>query len=158
AYGYLPQSWEYSSNPYWSHLAMLLPFIEQDNIASQANIPTGAMTTAIINYEIKTFFCPSDGSPRSRNDLDTESAGSYYGQGAVTNYKGINGSGWGKYGFNDESSFNSNYNYTDPTGNANSFDKGRGMFFRSDWSSRRTLMSVTDGTSNTLAMGEDLPE
>jgi prepilin-type processing-associated H-X9-DG protein len=84
--------------------------------------------------------------------------GNYYGQGAVTNYKGVNGSGWGKYGFNDEYSFSSSFNYTDPSNNANSFDNGHGMLWRSDWYRRHTLQSVTDGLSNMLMIGEDLPE
>jgi prepilin-type N-terminal cleavage/methylation domain-containing protein/prepilin-type processing-associated H-X9-DG protein len=159
ANGTLPPGYLYSNtNPPWSHLASLLPYIEQDNLYRAANVPRGAINS-YLTTPIKPLFCPSDGSLRVRNDIDMEvESGYYYGTGAVTNYKGINGSGWGRYGFNDEYSFSSAYNYTDPTGNRNSFDNGKGMLYRSDWYRPRKLQSVSDGLSNTLMIGEDLPE
>jgi prepilin-type N-terminal cleavage/methylation domain-containing protein/prepilin-type processing-associated H-X9-DG protein len=157
SYGYLPASLLYSGSPPWSHWAQVLPYLEQGDLHRQANIPAGPTTNGL-SYEIKTLFCASDGSPRVRSDLDVEGSGTYYGTGAVTNYKGVNGSGWGRYGLHDESSFGSAYNYTDPNGNQNSFDNGRGMLYRSDWYRRRGLSRVTDGTTNTLMIGEDLPE
>jgi prepilin-type processing-associated H-X9-DG protein len=84
--------------------------------------------------------------------------GTYYGTGAVTNYKGVNGSGWGQYGLNNESTFSSPYDCTDGCKNQNSFDNGDGMLYRSDWYRPRSFSSVTDGLSNTLMIGEDLPE
>jgi prepilin-type N-terminal cleavage/methylation domain-containing protein/prepilin-type processing-associated H-X9-DG protein len=150
----LPASyWYYGQSTDWSHLASLLPYLEQDNLSGKANNPISPITAAIKAAEIKTFFCPSDGSPRTRTDLGGGGAE------AVTNYKGINGSGWGKYYKDNSASFSSDgYNYTDPSGNQNSFDLGKGMLFRSDYTRPLRLTGVVDGLSNTLMMGEDLPE
>jgi prepilin-type N-terminal cleavage/methylation domain-containing protein/prepilin-type processing-associated H-X9-DG protein len=163
AHGRLPVSnlFNPAATP-WSHLASLLPFIEQADLYRAANIPSGP-NSSYLSYEIKILSCPSDASPRLRSDVDMEvESGTYYGTGAVTNYKGINGAGWGKYysssTFSVEQTYASIYNYTDPSGNQNSFDMGQGMLYRSDWYKPRSLTSVTDGTSNTLMLGEDLPE
>jgi prepilin-type N-terminal cleavage/methylation domain-containing protein/prepilin-type processing-associated H-X9-DG protein len=163
AYGHLPSSLLFKPGAVpWSHLANLLPYIEQMDLYRQANVPNGPNSTYVV-YEIKILSCPSDGSPRVRTDVDMEiESGTYYGTGAISNYKGINGAGWGKYysdsTFTNEKSYASIYNYTDPTGNADSFDMGQGMLYRSDWYRPRSLSSVIDGTSNTLMLGEDLPE
>jgi prepilin-type N-terminal cleavage/methylation domain-containing protein len=162
-YNLLPQSYLYAPRPYWSHEASLLPYIEQDNLYRQANVPNGPVV-ALLTTPIKTLFCPSDGSDRTRSDLDMEvEAGVYYGTGVVTNYKGVNGSGWGTYGnipgVDGLLSFTSDgYNYIDPNGNSNGYDDGDGMLFRSDWNHPHGFAAVTDGLSNTLMMGEDLPE
>ena len=50
----------------WSHLASLLPFIEQGDLYRQANVPSGPNSTYLV-YEIKTMSCPSDASPRLRD-------------------------------------------------------------------------------------------
>src|ERR1700716_1217866 len=47
AQGYFPVSLEYSSFSPWSHLAQLLPYIEQDNLYRQANIPNGPTTNGL---------------------------------------------------------------------------------------------------------------
>jgi prepilin-type N-terminal cleavage/methylation domain-containing protein/prepilin-type processing-associated H-X9-DG protein len=164
-YAYLPRSLLYSNGPFWSHEAALLPYIEQGNLYQAANVPNGPVV-ALMTTQVKTFFCPSDGSPRVRSDIDLEvEPNVYYGTGAVTNYKGVNGSGWGSYGqpnfpngYETPNTFSSPYNYTDPNGNSNSYDNGDGMLYRSDWLHPRSFASVTDGLSNTLMMGEDLPE
>jgi prepilin-type N-terminal cleavage/methylation domain-containing protein/prepilin-type processing-associated H-X9-DG protein len=154
----LPSSYYNSpSNPPWGHFASLLPYIEQDNLYQQADVPNGPVSS-YLTVVVKTLSCPSDGTPRVRNDVDMEiESGTYYETGAVTNYKGVSGSGWGRYAFDNSGSFGSFYNYIDPNGNQNSFDLGQGMLYRSDWHKPRALVSVTDGTSNTLMIGEDLP-
>src|SRR5215813_12760379 len=64
ANGTLPPGYLYSNrNPPWSHLASLLPYIEQDNLYRAANVPHGAINS-YLTTQVKPLFCPSDGSPR----------------------------------------------------------------------------------------------
>jgi prepilin-type N-terminal cleavage/methylation domain-containing protein len=65
-----------------------------------------------------------------------------------TNYKGVAGNNWA-WG---------NITFVGPTGNNNGLDVGNGMFFRSDNSRPLRLEQMSDGTSNILMIGEDLPD
>jgi prepilin-type processing-associated H-X9-DG protein len=64
-----------------------------------------------------------------------------------TNYKGVAGSNWAWGSFVNAG----------PTGNTNGLDAGDGIFYRSDFNRPLTLLAITDGTSNTLMIGEDIP-
>src|SRR5690348_71407 len=46
----------------WSWLAMILPYIEQDNLYKAANIPNNTLQQSVtqIATQIPTFLCPSD--------------------------------------------------------------------------------------------------
>ena len=96
AHGRLPVSnlFNPAATP-WSHLASLLPFIEQADLYRAANIPNGP-NSSYLSYEIKILSCPSDASPRLRTDVDMEvESGTYYGTGAVTNWlRASTGAGW----------------------------------------------------------------
>src|SRR5262245_23336850 len=66
----LPSSYLNSPrNPPWSHFASLLPYIEQDNLYKEADVPNGPVSSYLI-VEIKTLLCSSDGTPCVRNDVD----------------------------------------------------------------------------------------
>ncbi len=161
----LPPSWAayptsaaYTQNdPCWSWLGTILPYIEQGPLYTQGGVGNKKTLAAsgIIATAVPTFSCPSDDSPRVRSDLGLDVPE------AVTNYKGVNGAGWGHY-YNtsgQDTAYSSVYNYTDPvTGNNDSFDRGRGMLYRSDWNRALTLGKIPDGTSNTLMIGEGLPD
>jgi prepilin-type N-terminal cleavage/methylation domain-containing protein len=132
----------------WSWLARLLPYVEQDNLYAEANIPNNTLGQSQLSIArpIKVFFCPSDtaisfGSSTNRQNLGGVPVG-------LTNYKGVSGSNWcwGLF-YNDG-----------PTGNCNGLNSGNGIFYRDDWKRGLRLVQITDGTSNTLMVGEDIPE
>jgi prepilin-type processing-associated H-X9-DG protein len=131
----------------WSWLARVLPYVEQDPLYQQAQIPRNTLgqSQAFIAQPIKLFFCPSDqaltvGASTDRHNLEGVPVG-------LTNYKGVGGSNWcwGLY-------FNAG-----PTGNCNGLNFGDGIFYRDDWKAGRQLTQITDGTSNTFMIGEDIP-
>jgi prepilin-type N-terminal cleavage/methylation domain-containing protein len=149
----------------WSWLGRILPYIEQMPLYTQAGVPTtapsnSAAAQAVIGQPINNFLCPADmrgpfvrsGNPNSGNYLA-----------AVTNYKGVMGSMWcyGSYQYNcpgPQPVSDASLGY--PGGNSCYFglDKSDGIFSRADIHWPVSLARITDGTSNTLMIGEDLPE
>ncbi len=138
--------------PCWSWLVHVLPYLEQGNLLAATGAPAANLDAnpAAVAKPIKAFLCPSDtsygGQPRTDTNIARSTANFAVG---VTNYKGVSGSAW-EYG-----SFT-----TGPLGyspNAG-LDAGNGWALRSNRLKPRTFASVTDGTSNTLFVGEDVPE
>jgi len=76
---------------------------------------------------------------------------------SLINYKGVSGSNWGTNGLGSAINFTSAYPNTDPdpTYGSKGLDMGNGMFYRADGSRKLTISGITDGTSNTLMVGED---
>jgi prepilin-type N-terminal cleavage/methylation domain-containing protein len=142
--------------PYWSWLARMLPYVEQEPAFTQGGVglspPTGLLLDAtntpnpIISLQIKTFLCPSDKAQQGpRTNTANFPGGIQVGQ---TNYKGVSGSNWGWGNWvNDVGS---------PYG-TNGLDTANGFFYRADIKRKLTLVMVTDGLSNTFMIGEDVP-
>jgi len=131
----------------WSWLARMLPNIEQDNRYNQLGIATNNPQSNVLGLVgapvIKTFRCPSDDTPDIRTDLANWPGGTPVG---VTSYKGVSGSNWA-WG---------SYPYTPPGSTSDGLDNGNGIFWRSDYKRPLHMTHVSDGTSNTLMIGEDL--
>jgi prepilin-type N-terminal cleavage/methylation domain-containing protein/prepilin-type processing-associated H-X9-DG protein len=138
----------------WSWLARLLPFLEQENVYRAGNIAAGTPLNASNVNGVPThqtplavFACPSD---EAGGALRTDRAD--IGPAATTSYKGVGGNNWAWGSFQ----------YTPPGGNSNGLDAGNGIFYRKDGApvtdGHRPLQitAITDGTSNTLMVGEDL--
>ncbi|MGL4550734.1 MAG: DUF1559 domain-containing protein [Gemmataceae bacterium] len=139
----------YSSRS-WSFLAFLLPHLEQQNVYRAGDIPNATLAASSATAQpVATFLCPSD----QMSSLRTFSQRSRYAQTTtylvgLTSYKGVLGS---------------NFNYGD-FANANpAFRNGgdgfwgaNGLFSLDNWKSPSTLVGISDGTSNTLAVGEDI--
>jgi prepilin-type N-terminal cleavage/methylation domain-containing protein/prepilin-type processing-associated H-X9-DG protein len=144
----------------WSWIALCLPYFEQDNLAKLGNIPLGFMNTTAgvqaYRTDLKVLTCPSDiTNPRIRTN------GANLGTAGVTSYKGVSGDNWGTdfYGQTSDQSFSTAYR-NPTTGTArqqNGLEWGNGIFWRADVrGGKMPITSITDGTSNTLMVGEDM--
>jgi len=135
---------------YWTWIARLLPFIEQDNLYRKANIPTNTIgqSQAEIATPIQLLYCPSDNAIQKKVAPNTADLPSTMVVG-LTNYKGNQGSNWdvGQW-------INVRYG-TEREGMRN----GDGVLFRNDARALKLpLINITDGTSNTFMIGEAIPE
>ena len=143
----------------WSWIAHTLPYFEQQalyqNIAALGGGNIDAVTlqsaynSGYLSVSIKTLFCPSDNADSSANlmtnraDLGSNSIG-------LTNYKGVSGANWA-WTFSVAGTGRTN-------GDTNGLADGDGCFFRGDGNKKVKLTSITDGTSNTFLIGEDIPQ
>jgi prepilin-type processing-associated H-X9-DG protein len=138
----------------WSWIARVLPYIEQGNLHTVGGLGNNPMPTIAASLQspgvltastvVKTLTCPSD--PESGRTYNNR-AGTGSTVMGPTNYKGVAGSNWAWGSFTN----------VGPSGSNNGLDNGDGIFYRSDFNRTLTLTSITDGTSNTLMIGEDLP-
>jgi prepilin-type N-terminal cleavage/methylation domain-containing protein/prepilin-type processing-associated H-X9-DG protein len=153
--GVLPQGVDYTSPYYyWSWMAQMMPFFEQDNLYRQADTwargnqtaynwwPWGdfwdsPMTPAnpALGAVVKTLICPAD--TRQSIVLSGTAAGIYANSPvAFTGYLAVASGGEGDAAYNGQ---------TDPLS---------GIMY---WQSKTRLADVTDGLSNTLMVGERPP-
>jgi prepilin-type processing-associated H-X9-DG protein len=118
-----------------------------------------AATLAVIAADLKALTCPSDTtSPRVRTGSANVEPGV---RAAVTSYKGVSGANWGTdfVGVTNDVNFSTPYRNPVPGTPAqqNGLEKGDGIFWRADIRyGKMPFASVTDGTSNTLMIGEDI--
>jgi len=147
-----------------SWLGMILPQIEQTNLYNQIDWNVGlrvggapSANVAIAQTVLASYRCPSDGSGSNGRYGNREWLGRWpvatFGEFGGTNYKGCVGSDW-NWGL-----------FANPLGGTpNGLDGGNGMFVRDENvraanpKDRRRMADVTDGLSNTYAIGEALPE
>ncbi len=140
----------------WSFLARLLPFIEQDNLyraGGLANNPEAPMNSAtgqqLFRTVVPTFRCPSDPTPDTRTNVANWEGFVM----ASTSYKGVSGSHYTHGGSFSNYTNNTGWSGGDGLTGANC---GNGIFCREDNRRRFRLEYITDGTSNTLMIGEDV--
>jgi prepilin-type processing-associated H-X9-DG protein len=144
----------------WSWLARMLPYLEEGNLYRTAGIPTSRLfATDAAGRPVRLFVCPSDGHPESAVRTD---AGNLEGRRVGgSHYKGVSGANWGDdY---DEfqlrpGPFNTDWRSVGTNGSFDGQNAGDGIFFRRDRSRTLRLTDITDGTSATFMVGEDVPE
>ena len=136
----------------WSWLVRILPYLEQQNLyiaGGFGNNPEPLTDPAIpaikdfIATVVPTLRCPSDTTPSTRTDTYNWPAGTVM---AVTSYKGVSGGNWA-WGVTT---------YSDPQFGTDGLNNGNGIFFRQDAKRPFGITDISDGTSNTLMVGEDI--
>jgi prepilin-type processing-associated H-X9-DG protein len=149
-YGYGPDSTA------WSWLAQLLPYVEQDPLYRQGGIPFKTLrASGVAGQEVRVFLCPSDNAIAAGPMLN---AGTLIGfPVGNTNYKGVSGANWGDDDYGIGPNIDTDWRTPGANGSYNGLDAGDGMLYRSDSNRRLRLTDVTDGTSNTFMIGEDVP-
>jgi len=142
----------------WSWLARTLPFLEQDNLYRAGNIPSNTLyqSQVAVATQVKVFLCPSDIAMSEGPRPDAADLGVYHGplypppiDAGQTNYKGVSGANW-QWG-------DPRWHNPGTNGSWNGLTSGDGLFYRGDFMSPKQLISITDGTSNTFMVGEDIP-
>ena len=136
----------------WGWHGQVLPFLDQSNLFTQAGVNTSAVYPNVAaETVVKTFLCPSDNALQWRNKRANPTVvGPNPGP---TNYKGIGGSNWAWGDFpNAGPTGNSDVFYVNGTGQTD------GIFFRADIQFKIRLTDISDGTSSTTMIGEDVPQ
>jgi len=167
SFGYYPTGQlfdQYGSGPdstAWSFLAKLLPFLEQTAVYKAGDIPNSTLrNSGVAANAIPVFLCPSDpySSQGPRSD-----AGNMVGLDfsvGQTNYKGVSGANWGAdetQGWGPADS-GTKWPNIGTNGSYDGLDHGDGMLYRVDYKQPRRDADVADGLSNTLLLGEALPQ
>ncbi|MGH7171281.1 MAG: DUF1559 domain-containing protein [Gemmataceae bacterium] len=144
--------WGADGNP-WSWLARTLPFIEQENLATRGGVPWQTLRQCgILATPLDVFLCPSAASPLTRTD-----AGNLQGLDvAVTCYKGVSGANWG-FDTWENKWIDTYWRNPSASGSYDGLSYPDGAMYRCDINRPLTLLHITDGTSQTLLIGEDVP-
>jgi prepilin-type N-terminal cleavage/methylation domain-containing protein len=141
----------------WSWLARLLPYIEQGDLYRLGGIPTNSLRQSnVADRSLALHFCPSDIAGTQASSVN---AGNLTGfPVGLTNYKGVSGANWGDDWEGIGRRFNTDWRNAGTNGSFDGLSNGDGMLFRSDYRRHLRLENVTDGTSNTFMIGEDVPD
>jgi prepilin-type N-terminal cleavage/methylation domain-containing protein/prepilin-type processing-associated H-X9-DG protein len=140
----------------WSWQARLLPFVELQNLHQQGGVPAKRLADSGIAAErVAIFLCPSDVAwlAAARTDAG-ELKGFAVGQ---SNYKGVSGANWGADLQAGQKSIITDWKNLGTNGSFDGLAEGDGLMHRSDYKDKKALAHVTDGTSNTFLLGEDIP-
>jgi type II secretory pathway pseudopilin PulG len=148
----VPVAWDANDTGH-SWITGILPYIEQKALYDQIDITktaTQAPNVAISRTPITALICPSDdnegimGGRQGQND-----------ERAITNYKAVCGSNWAWGDHTGISSAQGRW-----ATNTDGLDHGNGLICRNylnDRGNNTRFSSITDGTSNTFAIGESVP-
>ncbi|WP_425399159.1 DUF1559 domain-containing protein [Aeoliella sp.] len=130
-----------------------------------ASIKNGISVPELMREQLAVLQCPSDASVAQNSRQQFQWVGCEV---SLTSYKGVLGDTWlgredGGIFSNDESQYPSGqYNKPGPAFKPDPRDchrdtRCRGIFFRQSFQQPVKISKVTDGTSNTFMIGEDVP-
>lgn len=157
-------SWVMQSLPFTEHKQLYdqIDFnfdvtLDPRNFASGGSVayPNQPSNAWIARQVISTLICPSDGITTNKVMPNRSNRSANYASWAISNYKGVAGANWcwGNFQVIPPSRFSNT-----PFGQTgDGLEYGNGMFFRATSPANPSctrLASVTDGTSNTLMLGE----
>lgn len=140
----------------WSWLARLVPYVEQNSLYQQGNIPGKTLRqSGVADQTITLYLCPSDPSSSSGPRLD---AGNLKGFAVGrTSYKGVSGANWGDDLLGDgRRRFRTDWRNPGVNGSFDGHSNGDGVFYRLDYTRKMRLSFIRDGASNTFMIGEDI--
>ena len=142
----------------WSWEALILPFLERGDAYRTGRIGDAPLDKSLAtSIGLQILLCPtgawlSDGPRSDAGNLDGMPVGR-------TTYKAVSGSNWGKDLTQPGSPWiSTQWPNKGTNGSYDGVDDGDGPMFRSDYKTRRGKDNIFDGTSNTLLVGEDLPD
>lgn len=137
----------YEDSQSWSWIARVLPYLESQAVYDHGQIPTALLNvSSATGKPLASLHCPSDELERNSPFRET----THYMRGVtvgLTNYKGVQGANfcWGEYA-------NPGTNDNDCEG----WQNGDGLFYPLVWVRPIGWEDVTDGTSKTFMIGEDV--
>jgi prepilin-type N-terminal cleavage/methylation domain-containing protein/prepilin-type processing-associated H-X9-DG protein len=143
-------TWNYQKDRRsWSWLARLLPYLEQEPLYHLLDVDqnTFLQSQASLAISVPVFFCPSDNALSLNPSFNRANL-----QGvpiATSSYKGVSGDCWCWGSFTNKCNL---------SGHCDGLTSGNGVFNRDDLKAPARLAKITDGTSNTFLLGEDIPE
>ncbi len=155
----------------WNWITFILPYVDQGPLFATLNIqfnsaavpqPTtlaNSVPVAALQTPIAVLRCPAD--PDYKTVLWSTDANGYPAGGcSISNYKGVCGQNWewGNAAWNPVAAASG----AAWPGNDQGLDNGDGLLYRSNGGGQSapkafTFNSITDGSSNTFLIGEDLP-
>lgn len=141
----------------WSWLARLLPQMELGALAEEAHVPRSTLNaTSVPAKRIDSFLCPSDSYSHRGPIVDAgDLIGFVAGQ---ANYQAVLGANWGADASLGLDDIQTDWRNPGTNGSWDGMNHPDGIMFRSDSTAQRSFALVTDGTSHTFMLGENLPE
>lgn len=155
-HGVFPLNYGLGPGPYGasnigvSWMQLVLPQLDQKNLHQKIRFGqplSDPVNTDVAQTVVATFLCPSDANQGGRMDFRSNVPGTW----AVNNYKACAGSNWAWGDFAPVPSV---------TGELDGLDHGDGLISRggNNQGVTRRISDVRDGTSQTFAVGESVPE